>query len=124
MKDIILSRGDWIVLRGLTATEGLRRKLERAYVVRPELVPAEVVTMDSRFVCIDESSHEREVLTLAYPRDAFGGPGRVSVLAPLGTELLGTVSGQTVALGSRRLRIGALLYQPERTRHFAAPLGP
>lgn len=120
----ILSRADWAVLRELHATAALRRKLENAVIVQPELVPRDVVTLGSRFTCTDEQSGESSIVTLARPLDAFRRPGRVSVLAPMGTAVLGASSGQTISVGEQRLRIGPVLYQPERQRYVAAPMAP
>lgn len=124
MERSIVSRADWLVLRELHATAALRRKLEHAVIVQPELVPHDVVTLGSRFTCTDEQSGESSVVTLVRPLDAFRRPGRVSVLAPVGTAVLGAASGQTVSVEERRLRIGRVLYQPERERYVAAPMAP
>src|SRR4051794_7832529 len=68
----------------------LERELERAVVVKPERVPPTVVTMNSEVEVVDLDSGERRRLTLVFPALAGIESGRVSVLAPLGTALLGS----------------------------------
>jgi regulator of nucleoside diphosphate kinase len=58
---------------------------------------------------LDLVSGERHELTLVLPRESDAGTGRVSVLAPLGTALLGYRVGDEIEWlmpgGLRRLRI-------------------
>jgi regulator of nucleoside diphosphate kinase len=100
----------------------LERELERAIVVKPEDVPANVVTMNSRVEVLDLDTDERRCLTLVFPAMAGIEAGRVSVLAPLGTALLGSREGSSVAWttprGVRRLRVEQVLYQPEAAGRF------
>lgn len=103
---------------GKPAAEGLGRELERANVVEPADMPADVVTMNSEITCVDDVSGETHRLTLVYPHDADADQHRVSVLAPVGTALLGLSVGQSIdwnAPGGRslRLRVTAISYQPE-----------
>lgn len=90
--------------------EALRRTLARVRVLRPAKIPRTTVTMNSRVRGRDDEGHEREV-TLVYPWDE--GPGRVSVLGPLGSALLGASVGDTVPEGGRRLTVASIPYQPE-----------
>lgn len=105
-------------LRHVPAALALGRELERATVLPPERMPADVVTMNSTVNCIDEISGEHHHLTLAYPRDADVASHRVSVLAPVGSALLGLSVGSVIdwqAAGGRslRVRVAAIRYQPE-----------
>jgi regulator of nucleoside diphosphate kinase len=104
-------------------TEALEWKLSKAHVAAPESVPPSLVTMNSTVVFEDEGRGEFQQVTLSYPKDARSGPGRVSVLAPVGIALLGLSSGQRVELEvpggrKRRLRVVDVLYQPEAAGHF------
>lgn len=95
----------------------LRAELERAEVREPSDMPPDVVTMNSRVTAEDESDGERFELTLAYPA-AAGAAGRVSVLAPVGSALLGLAKGQRIDWPMpdgrpRRLRVIEIGYQPE-----------
>jgi regulator of nucleoside diphosphate kinase len=100
------------------AAIALSQELERAQVLPPEEIPAGIVTMHSRVDCEDELNKETHSLTLVYPHEADFDKGRVSVLAPVGSALLGLAVGQTIdwtAPGGRqlRLRVTAVHYQPE-----------
>ena len=80
-------------------------------------VPAGVVTMNSRVHCREESSGKDYHLTLVFPEDA-GGEGKVSILAPVGSALLGLSVGQQIdwpgpAGKPLKLTLLAVEYQPE-----------
>jgi len=92
-------------------------ELRLGKVVLPAEMPADVVTMNSRVRLTDLDSGAELVYTLVFPPDADFKAGRISVLAPIGTALLGERVGAEiqweVPAGIRRLRIEELLYQPE-----------
>ncbi|MGE8217424.1 Regulator of nucleoside diphosphate kinase [compost metagenome] len=99
------------------AAQALAKELNRATVVAPEQMPDGIVMMHSRVECEDELQNEKHVLTLVYPREADVEQGKVSILAPVGTALLGLAVGQTMdwdAPGGRklRLRVTAVHNQP------------
>lgn len=105
-------------MSGTPGAAALSRELERANVVDASDMPADVVTMNSQVTCVDEVGGGTHQLTLVYPRDADVAQHRVSVLAPVGTALLGLSVGQSIdwnAPGGRslRLRVTAIAYQPE-----------
>jgi len=114
---IILAQRDAARLEALLESPALRNtpvasvlldELTRAEVVPDEQVPADVVRMNSVVECEDEHGGERHVLTLVYPQDADVSAGRVSVLAPVGSALLGLGVGQSIdwdAPGGRKLRL-------------------
>lgn len=101
------------------AYDGLQRELERALIVVPADVPANVVSMNSivRFT-LSGSNMVREV-RLCFPRDMDGSPERLSVLSPVGTALLGLAEGETITWagpsGSQiELKVETVVFQPER----------
>ncbi|MEO7033015.1 MAG: nucleoside diphosphate kinase regulator [Polyangiaceae bacterium] len=100
----------------------LERELQRATVVKSEEVPATVVTMNSQVEVSDHDTEERRCLTLVFPSMAGSAPGRVSVLASLGTALLGSREGHSIELktpqGVQRLRVERVVYQPEAAGRF------
>ncbi|KAF1687813.1 nucleoside diphosphate kinase regulator [Pseudoxanthomonas taiwanensis] len=105
------------VLSRHPAAIALMDELNRAEVVPPEQVPPDVVTMHSQVECEDVASGEEHVLTLVYPNEADVEKGHVSVLAPVGSALLGLSVGQSIeweAPGGRKLnlRVKAVRYQP------------
>jgi regulator of nucleoside diphosphate kinase len=75
--------------------DGLLYELERAQVVPDGAVPDDVVRMGSFIRFRTDGGNEREV-ELVYPADADIAAGRVSVLTPVGTALLGLRSGQSI----------------------------
>jgi regulator of nucleoside diphosphate kinase len=98
--------------------EHLEGELLRARVVPSDQIPRDVVTMNSRVVFEDEQTGERREVTLVYPRDADIDAGKISILVPVGSALLGLRVGQSIdwTLPSgqkRRYRVIAVPYQPE-----------
>lgn len=103
----------------LSGREELEEELARAEVVPPEEVPPTVVTMNSRVRFHVESSDEEFSLTLVYPKDADGTGETLSILAPVGSALLGLSEGDEIEWpgpGGKTLhvRIKEITYQPER----------
>jgi len=95
----------------------LAAELEKAEVVAPTDVPPDVVTMNSKVLLRDLGTSEEMTCTLVFPRNADFDSGAISVLTPVGTAILGYAKGDMVEWpvpsGLRRLRIEAILYQPE-----------
>lgn len=87
----------------------LERELARAIIVEPEEMPGDIVTMNSTVWFRDVDSEEIENYTLVYPPKADVMHDRISVLAPLGTTLLGYRLGDVVQWpvpsGKRRFEI-------------------
>jgi regulator of nucleoside diphosphate kinase len=100
----------------------LRGELQRARTVKPAAVPRNVVTMNSTVRLRDLDTGEKETYTLVYPHEADASAGRISVLAPVGTAVIGNRVGDTiewpVPAGLRRLKVEAILYQPERAGEY------
>lgn len=99
----------------------LEGELARATVVPRGEIPRDVVTMNSRVVFENETTGERREVTLVYPGDADIDAGKISVLVPVGTALLGLRVGQSIdwqlPSGERhRYRVIEVPYQPESAR--------
>jgi len=96
----------------------LEAELERAYGVDPAELPHDVVTMNSTVEIRDLNSGETETYTLVYPERAAIDANRLSVLAPIGTAILGCRVGDVVKVktpsGVRRIRVEEIHFQPER----------
>lgn len=102
-------------------TSALQDELVRAEILSPADMPVDVITMNSTALVRLEDAvlgdHEHE-LTLVYPRDADGSADKVSILAPVGSALLGLRVGDAIDWpmpGGRnaRLHVLAIRYQPE-----------
>lgn len=96
----------------------LQAELARAEVVTSDQMPDNVVTMNStvHFENVDSGKHFE--LALVYPQDIDGSPGRVSILAPAGSALLGLAVGDTInwqgpAGTPLKLRVLEVHNQPE-----------
>lgn len=100
----------------------LEAELLRADVVDPEQIPPTVVTMNST-VRFRVASAEDFNLTLVYPKDVGESGDRISVLAPVGSALLGLSQGDEIEWpkpggGMLKVRIEEVTYQPERAGEF------
>nr|WP_279158289.1 nucleoside diphosphate kinase regulator [Pseudomonas corrugata] len=102
----------------------LEEEIARAHVVEPAQVPPTVVTMNSSVRFKVESSDAEFSLTLVYPSEADGSNDKISILAPVGSALLGLKEGDEIAWpapggGTIDVKIIEVTYQPERSGDFA-----
>lgn len=108
--------------RDLGFIEPLRREIKRAKVLTPACISNDVVTMNSRVRLKDMATGEELVFQIVFPTNADLDKGKISVLAPIGTALLGYRVGDVVAWpvpgGKRHLKIEEMLYQPEAAGDF------
>ena len=95
----------------------LEAELDRAEIVDSREMPANVVTMRSKVRLKDLVSGESNTYSLVFPTEADFAEGKISVLAPIGTAILGYRRGDTiewpVPSGLRRLKVEEIIYQPE-----------
>jgi regulator of nucleoside diphosphate kinase len=102
--------------------EDLEHELERGTEVESTEVASDVVTMNSTVRVTDLDADTTHLYTIVFPSDADFDKGRISILSPLGTALLGYRAGDVVTWemprGTRRLRIEELVYQPEAAGDF------
>lgn len=102
--------------------EDLEMELQRGTEVEPSEIAPDVVTMNSRVRVTDLDTDSTHLYTIVFPWDADYENGRISILSPLGTALLGYRAGDEVSWemprGTRRLRIEELVYQPEAAGDF------
>ncbi|HHO48967.1 MAG TPA: nucleoside diphosphate kinase regulator [Desulfobacteraceae bacterium] len=108
---------------GFPGREELKEELARAKIVTPEDVPPTVVTMNSTIRFQIQPSNEEFCLTLVYPQDVDADGGKISILAPVGSALLGLSQGDEIEWpkpggGKIRVRIEEVIYQPERSGEF------
>jgi regulator of nucleoside diphosphate kinase len=116
LRDLV-HRGKMGPRRDRDHLEELHRELDRAEVVEAEEILADVVTMHSTLRVRDLDSDKSMVYTIVFPVDADIEKKRISVLAPIGTALIGYRVGDIVEWatpgGTRRLQIEEVLFQPE-----------
>lgn len=101
----------------------LEAELERADIVDPEDIPSTVITMNSTVRFKVESSPEDFTLTLVYPKDIDSSSNKISILAPVGSALLGLSVGDSIEWpkpggGVLRVRVDDVIYQPERSGEY------
>ena len=102
----------------------LEEEIDKALVVPADQIPPNVVTMHSRVRIVDMRTGEQLVYQIVYPHEANYAQSKISILAPIGTALLGYPAGTEiewkVPSGSRRLRLEAVEQQPRASRNLAA----
>lgn len=100
----------------------LHEELDRAIVVQPKDIPADVITMNTKVRVVDLKTDEITTLSLVFPDDANVDANRISVLAPIGTAMLGYRVGGSISwkvpAGFTRLKVDEVLYQPEAAGNF------
>lgn len=130
-RSIYVTRADMTRLRSLIAsTKGSRDdlrslslELDRAHIVERDRIPGDVITMNSKARLEDLETHEVMTLTLVFPEHASIEHDRISVLAPIGTAMLGQREGDEfeweVPAGRVQLKVLKVLYQPQAARQYA-----
>jgi len=100
----------------------LAEELNRAEVVPSKNIPGDVITMNSRVRLRDLDSGEELIYTLVFPEKADPQQNKISILAPIGTALIGFRVGDMISWkvprGVRRLKVEKVLYQPEASGHY------
>jgi len=101
----------------------LESELERAKRTNPRKITSEFVTMNSVIEVLDCDTNKTMEIKLVYPRDANFKLGRISVLSPLGSALLGYSVGSEISYqvpkGMKKMKISRIIYQPEANGEFA-----
>jgi regulator of nucleoside diphosphate kinase len=103
--------------RGSPYLKMLAGELERANVVDSHEIPPEVITLNSTAVLHDLETGEEMVYTLVFPELADVSQGKISILAPIGTAMLGFRVGDVFEWdtpgGKRSIRVERVVFQPE-----------
>lgn len=106
-----------IEMRRTEYLDNLDNELSRAVIVTSEKIPADTITMNSKVILVDVDTNEEMNVTLVYPTDANIEEDKISILAPIGTAMIGYRAGDTfvwrVPDGIRKLRVVRVIYQPE-----------
>lgn len=102
-ESLVIGRADFERLMGLVnvvhteTSELLEEELERAEIVQDDLLPSDIVRMNSVVSFLDETTNKELTLKLVYPEELSISPeGRVSILAPIGAALIGLKVGQEI----------------------------
>ncbi len=125
--ELYLSENDWQKLKQITDyewhvpepfepyIEELEAEINKAFVIEPEQLPDNVVSMNSKAL-VEYDGAEIEV-ALVYPEEADWSASKLSVLTPLGTAIIGSREGDVIKKelqsGYAEIQIKEILYQPE-----------
>lgn len=97
--------------------DALAAEIQSGRIVDSRTIPPDVVTMNSRVRIRDMDTDEVMDYVLVFPEEADMDKGKMSVMSPIGTAILGYAAGDviewTVPDGVRRIKIEAVPYQPE-----------
>jgi regulator of nucleoside diphosphate kinase len=108
--------------RDLDHLQELEQELERGVVLAPQEIPNDVITMNTKVLLKNLDTGETLEYQLVFPHNANIEERRISILAPIGTALLGYRVGDIiewkVPAGMKRLKVEKILYQPEAAGHF------
>lgn len=114
---------DSATVKELAVAELLEEELARGNVLDPELIPDDVVSMNSQIRFTDLTRGRQMIRTLVYPHSVDTVEDAISVMAPIGAGLIGLKVGDVINWPlpnstTTQLRIDAILWQPEREKQF------
>lgn len=103
--------------------EDLELELDRAKIISDSEVWPELVTMNSKVRFLNINENKEMIITIVYPTDADFAQGKISVLASLGSALIGLGVGQQINWmfpdgQTRTLKILEVIYQPEASEDW------
>jgi len=95
----------------------LEDELARGKVVKSQDIPDNIITMNSKIHLLDLDTQEEMIYCLVFPDNADVAEGKISILAPIGTAMLGYKTGDIIEWkvpgGITKLEVKEILYQPE-----------
>lgn len=100
--NLILSETDFkkisalLVLNQSDIFELLEEELHRALVVSTEMLPKDVVAMNSTVTFLDMDSNRQSVVELVYPHQVDIEKNKISILSPIGAALIGLRVQQSI----------------------------
>lgn len=114
---------DSLPKNSVAGADELEAELERATVVSPKEIPPTIVTMNSTVKFFVESTENEFELTLVYPNNTDSTGKTISILAPVGSALLGLSVGDSIEWpkpggGNLKVKIKSVSYQPERAGDY------
>lgn len=100
----------------------LLKGLKTAKMLPQENISSKIVTMNSRILLRELSTGREKEISVAYPHEANGKEGRISVLSEAGAALLGRQEGEVVMwktpIGVGEFEIARVTFQPEAAGEF------
>jgi regulator of nucleoside diphosphate kinase len=108
--------------RGNEYLNQLEKELMRANLTSSTDIPPDVITMNSKVRILDVETDEEMVFTLVFPAEADLKQEKLSVLAPIGTAILGFKTGDVINWnvpdGIRKIKVVEVIYQPEASGDY------
>jgi regulator of nucleoside diphosphate kinase len=133
-KDIYITKADKAKLKEIIDAElksshmldksmkKLDEEINNAHVVDTDKIPRDVITMNSRVVLHLNDEDKDIEASLVYPEDADWSAGKLSILSPIGTAILGYREGDSVEWevpsGKTEIKIKKVIYQPEASGDY------
>ena len=99
---ILITERDYLRIRYILGRldsedyENLEIEIERAKVIAEQDVPSDLVRMNTTVKFMTLQDEKMSTLTLVYPEDANIAEGKISILAPLGSALIGLRVNQEI----------------------------
>ncbi len=123
--NLILTSGDFQKLSSLVSStqtkiaELLEEELSRASIVPDDELPQDVVSMNATVRFQDLDTEKESTVTLVYPHEANIDENKVSILAPVGSALIGLRVGQMIIWPvpngkEKRMKVTSVLNQLEK----------
>lgn len=123
--NLILTSGDFQKLSSLVSStqteiaELLEEELSRASIVPDDELPQDVVSMNATVRFQDLDTEKESTVTLVYPHEANIDENRISILAPVGSALIGLRVGQMIIWPvpngkEKRMKVTSVLNQLEK----------
>jgi regulator of nucleoside diphosphate kinase len=110
---------DYAEYRGSSYLKMLAGELRRAKIVESNELPPDVITLNSTAVLKDMKTGEVVTYTLVFPELSDVSQGKISILAPIGTAMLGYRVGDVFEWdtpgGKRSIQVMRIIFQPEAT---------
>lgn len=118
----LITEAEYTEYRGSDYLKKLSEELDLCKRVKPQEVPADVITMNSTARLEDLETGEEDKMTLVFPEDADRDQNKISILAPIGTAMLGHRVGDIfewqVPAGTIRMKVKEVIYQPEASGDY------
>ncbi|HAF95493.1 MAG: hypothetical protein A2X34_01375 [Elusimicrobia bacterium GWC2_51_8] len=118
-----LSSSDRLNSRDRNNWEVLCEKVGKGKISDPCAIRPDIVTVNSRVHLKDLDTKKEILITLVFPDDANIEQGKLSILSPMGTAILGYSQGDAIKWeapsGIRHIRIVKIHYQPEAAGDYA-----
>lgn len=92
----LIKGAQWTTTFDQSNAHSLEEELKRARLVSKKSFPSDVVRLNSKVRILDAARRKEMEVTLVIPEKADVKQGKISIMAPIGTALIGFRKGQEV----------------------------